>query len=110
RDFNYVDDVVEALLLAGAEEQLDGGVFNLGHPDHKSLLELVDILQKHADFDSACIPFPKEDEAIDMGDYYGDFTKFRAATGWTPRTDLATGIALTMRFFREHHEHYREER
>ena len=109
RDFNYVDDVVEALLLAGADEQLDGDVFNLGHPEHKSLLELVGILQKYADVDSACIPFPKEYEAIEMGDYYGDFTKFRAATGWTPGTDLETGIGATIRFFREHQQHYREE-
>jgi nucleoside-diphosphate-sugar epimerase len=110
RDFNYVDDVVEALLLAGADERLDGEVFNLGHPDHKSLLELVGILQKHADLDSACIPFPNDYAAIEMGDYYGDFSKFQAATGWTPRVDLETGIAATMRFFREYGQHYREER
>jgi nucleoside-diphosphate-sugar epimerase len=109
RDFNYVDDVVEALLLAGADGRLDGQVFNLGHPDHKSLLELVAILRKDADVDSACIPFPKDYAAIEMGDYYGDFSKFREATGWTPRFDLETGVAATMRFFREHRHHYWEE-
>lgn len=109
RDFNYIDDVVEALLLAGADGRLDGEVFNLGHPDHQSLLELVAILQKHADVDSACVPFPKDYASIDMGDYYGDFSKFREATGWTPRFDLETGVAATMRFFREHRQHYWEE-
>ena len=30
RDFNYVDDVVEALLLAALSEEADGQIFNLG--------------------------------------------------------------------------------
>jgi UDP-glucose 4-epimerase len=108
RDFNYVDDVVDALLLAGADGRLDGEVFNLGHPEHHSLLELVAILQKHSGVDSACVPFPKDYAAIDMGDYYGDFSRFREATGWTPRCDLKTGVAATLQFLREHQEHYWE--
>jgi len=32
RDFNYVDDVVDALLLSGATEGCYGRVFNLGRP------------------------------------------------------------------------------
>jgi nucleoside-diphosphate-sugar epimerase len=110
RDFNYVDDVVDALLLAGADGRLDGEVFNLGHPDHQSLLDVAGIFQKFADVDSACVPFPPDYAAIDLGDYYGDFSKFREATGWMPRCALETGVAATMQFFREHPQYYREER
>ena len=43
RDTNYVDDVLEALLLAGASESADGEVFNLGgHP--AKLLEVVEVI------------------------------------------------------------------
>ena len=47
------------------------------------------------------MPFPAEAAAIDIGDYYGDFGKFRAATGWRPRVDLRGGLARTMAYYRE---------
>jgi UDP-glucose 4-epimerase len=44
RDFNYVDDVLDALLLAGEKEAIHGQVFNLGHPEPRTLLEFVETL------------------------------------------------------------------
>jgi nucleoside-diphosphate-sugar epimerase len=101
RDFNYVDDVVDALLLAGERDAAQGEVFNLGHPEPASLLEFVSTLQKFADFDYEIAPFPASAEAIDIGDYFGDFSKFHEATGWTPRVDLEAGLEKTIGYFRE---------
>ena len=101
RDFNHVDDVLEALLLAGEREELAGGVFNLGHPEPKSLLEMVEILHRHLEFDSELVPFPPEIEAIDIGDYFGAFDLFREACGWNPRIGLEEGLAGTIEFFRK---------
>jgi len=101
RDFNYVDDVVEALLLAGASGSVSGQVFNLGHPEPTSLLEFVKILGELADFEFELVPFPPEAKAIDIGDYYGDFRKFHQATGWHPEVDLRSGLARTLEYYRE---------
>ncbi|MEX0701703.1 MAG: NAD-dependent epimerase/dehydratase family protein [Planctomycetales bacterium] len=106
RDFNYVDDVVAALLRAGATEDIAGRSFNLGHPRNYSLREFVEILGRFAEFDSRCVPFPEERKAIDVGDYYGRFDRFRAATGWEPQIDLAEGLERTMAYFRARREHY----
>jgi len=100
RDFNYVDDVVDALLLAGESDTVNGEVFNLGHPQPATLLEFAETLQRFTDFEYEIVPFPEEAEAIDIGDYYGDFSAFAAATGWSPKVDLATGIERTIDFFR----------
>ena len=100
RDFNYVDDVVDALLLAGEDDALSGGAFNLGHPRPCSLLQFVEILQRLASFDYELVPFPAEALAIDIGDYYGEFAKFSGATGWAPRIDLAEGLERTLAYFR----------
>lgn len=102
RDFNHVDDVVEALLLAGRTDGVNGGVFNLGHPNPASLLDFVGHLQRHAAFEFELVPFPDHAQAIDIGDYYGDFSAFREATGWMPRIELADGLASTLAFYREH--------
>ncbi len=100
RDFNHVDDVVEALLLAGADPKLGGGVFNLGHPRPRSLREFVDVLGELCTFPVRTVPFPPEAERIDIGDYYGDFSRFRAASGWEPRVDLEEGLRRTVEFYR----------
>jgi nucleoside-diphosphate-sugar epimerase len=101
RDFNYVDDVVDALLLAGEVEAIHGQVFNLGHPEPRSLLEFVEALREFADFEYERVPFPPEIEAIDIGDYYGDFSRFRDATGWTPRVSLRDGLERTLDYYRK---------
>lgn len=101
RDFNHVEDVVRALLLAGETDAVQGGVFNLGHPEPKSLLEFVEILRRFEEFEYELVPFPPEAKVIDIGDYYGDFSRFREATGWVPEIDLESGLEATLRFYRD---------
>ncbi len=100
RDFNYVDDVVEALLLAGRQPDARRAVFNLGHPRPYSLLEFVQTLRKLVPFEYETVPFPPDAAAIDIGDYYGDYRRFRAATGWEPRVGLEQGLGRTLDYFR----------
>lgn len=107
RDFNYVDDAVEALLLAGAREELSGAVFNLGHPEPASLLDVLEALHRHCDFQHELIPFPPAAAAIDIGDYFGDFRRFQRATGWEPRLRLAEGVERSVAFYRRTRWHER---
>ncbi len=99
RDFNYVDDVVEALCLAASRDELNGRVFNLGHGTPRSLLEFVEVLHGLTGVSYECVPFPEDAKAIDIGDYFGEFKRFHEATGWTPRIDLEEGLRRTI----EHH-------
>ena len=106
RDFNYVDDVVDAFTLATGRADLYGGAFNLGHSDRHSLLEFVQILSELAEFEHELAPFPDEHKAIDIGDFYADFSRFTELTGWRPTVDLREGLARTVEYFREHGHHY----
>lgn len=99
RDFNYVDDVVEALLLAAARDELNGQVFNLGHGTPYRLLEFVEVLHRLTGVSYDCVPFPEDVKAIDIGDYFGSYSRFSKATGWEPRIDLEEGLRRTL----EHH-------
>jgi UDP-glucose 4-epimerase len=100
RDFNYIDDVVDAFLLTSCKPELQGQVFNLGAYEHFSLLDFVQILQRYCDFEYESIPFPPEHKVIDIGDYYGDFSRFRAATGWEPKVSLEEGLRRTVEYFK----------
>ena len=102
RDFNYVDDVVEALLVAGAAPALNGDVFNLGHQTPRSLLEFVRVLGQVTPVEYELVPFPAEAGVIDIGDYYGDFQRFHEASGWSPRVDLEEGLTRTVEHYRAH--------
>ncbi len=100
RDFNYVDDVVEAFVLATGREDLHGGAFNLGHSERHSLLEFVATLARFTGVEYELVPFPDDHKAIDIGDYYADFSRFAAATGWSPRVSLAEGLERTVEYFK----------
>ena len=109
RDMNYVDDVVEALILAGASDMVNGNVYNLGGFEPVSLLQIVEALMEFCPQASfKLVPFPPEKKRIDIGDYYGDYTKIREALGWEPRVSLREGLSKTIEYYREHKAHYWE--
>jgi len=100
RDFNHVDDVVDALLRAGEQDALVGRAYNLGHPEPRSLNEFVTCLSKLTGCRHEFVPFPPDAKVIDIGDYYGDFSRFREASGWNPGIGLERGLADTVEWFR----------
>jgi UDP-glucose 4-epimerase len=107
RDFNFVTDVVKALLLAAGDPASEGQLFNLGAREYISLEELAALLvrlNKHGRYE--LVPFPADQKAIDIGDYYGDFSKIRKALGWSPEVPLENGLAMTLAYYRKHHAHY----
>jgi UDP-glucose 4-epimerase len=107
RDFDYVDDVVDAFLRAGAMDEADGKVFNLGGEAPVSLLDLVKMMIDIAGQGSYSVaPFPPERARIDIGDFYADTTRIRGALGWEPKVPLREGLARTIEYYRAHKEHY----
>jgi len=108
RDFNYVDDVVEALLLAGTKPDLSGEFFNLGDSAHYSLKQFAEMLQELCTFKIETVPFPEDRKRIDIGDYYASYEKFNRATGWAPKTDLEKGLKTTVEYFRKNLDKYLE--
>lgn len=107
RDFTYVDDLVEALLLAATEERARGKVYNLGGKEVISLKNLAEaLIAANGGGIFAVKPFPEERQKIDIGDYYSDYSKIRAELGWEPTVDLRTGLTSTLAFFRTNLSEY----
>ena len=106
RDFNYIDDVVHALLLAAGNEKCYGNIYNLGSPNYYSLIQFVDILKEITGVEFETIPFPDDKKIIDIGDYYGDYSLFAKDTGWSPKVDLIEGITRTTDFYNRYKEEY----
>ncbi len=107
RDFNYVDDCVDAFLLAGASDVTNGKVYNLGS---KEVINLKDMAKMMVNLGSPgsyeLVPFPAERKAIDIGDYYSDYSLINQDLGWQPRIGLEEGLARTLAFYRSNQRHY----
>lgn len=100
RDLNYVDDCVDALLLAAELDAVNGQVFNLGEPNPVSLRELADVLVAvNGGGEYIVREFPAERKKIDIGDYYSDYGQFAAAANWEPKVSLSEGLRRTLAYY-----------
>ncbi len=107
RDFTYVEDCVEALLLAAASDVTNGKVYNLGGLEILSLKQLADILLEVVPGGEYSIrEYPEDRKKIDIGDYYSDDSLFKAETGWAPRTSIKAGLEKTVKYFEERLPYY----
>lgn len=107
RDFNYVDDCVDALLLAGIKDISNGKVYNLGSKEVIGLKDLAGLmidLGFGGNFE--LIPFPTERKAIDIGDYYSDFSLITNELGWLPKVELKEGLQRSLEYYKKHYPYY----
>ena len=107
RDFNYIDDVIEALLMVAFHEAADGQIYNLGSDDPINLLNLARLMiEVNGGGQYDLRPFPDDRKRIDIGDFYGDYRRIRSKLGWRPLVGLRDGLTRTMDYFRANLEHY----
>jgi UDP-glucose 4-epimerase len=109
RDFTYVDDAVDAFLMAAASDESNGQIFNLGGDCVIGLKDLADLLiQVNGGGEYILHSYPADRKRIDIGDYYADFSRIRAALGWDPKVPLREGLARTIAYYQQYHDKYWE--
>jgi len=107
RDFTDVEDAVDAFLLAAANPSTNGQVYNLGGSEVVDLISVAKLMvEVNGSGKYEIRDFPADRRAIDIGDYYGDFSKIRTALGWTPKRSLRETVESTPRYFRDSMPHY----
>ena len=107
RDFNDVDDAVDAFLLAATHDEACGQAFNLGAAPPLSLLDTAKLLVAAAGGGEYVVKqFPPERQKIDIGDYYSDYSLIRTRLGWEPKTSLQDSLRRTVEFYRENLAEY----
>jgi UDP-glucose 4-epimerase len=107
RDFLYIDDTVEALLMCAVSEAAYGEILNVGVDEPTDFVTLAGTLIEVAGTGRwAFAPFSAERKAQEPGDFYSDITKIERLVGWRPRTSLRDGLAATVAFYRAHRGEY----
>ncbi|MBL8813838.1 MAG: NAD-dependent epimerase/dehydratase family protein [Planctomycetaceae bacterium] len=107
RDFTYVDDCVEAMLLAATHPNAIGKCFNLGGTEPVSLLKLAETLVSANGGGSFVLKeFPAERKRIDIGHYYSDDRQIREELGWMPSVSLQDALTRTLAYYRQNLSSY----
>ncbi len=98
RDFTYIDNVVEANVLAGRAPDAGGEVFNVGCGHHVSLLEIIGLLERILGR-----PLKRRHAPLRAGDVphtLADISKAKRLLGYTPAVGFEDGLRRTVDYFR----------
>lgn len=101
RDFTYVDDCVDAMLLAATRPQAVGRCYNLGGMTPVSLATLAErLVLVNGGGQFVRREFPADRKKIDIGDFYSDDRMIRDELGWIPVTDLDLALSRTLEYYK----------
>jgi UDP-glucose 4-epimerase len=98
RDFTYVDNVVEANLLAARAADAAGEVFNVGGGDRVSLLEIIGALERLLGRRLERRHTPRRPG--DVPHTQADVAKAKRLLGYEPRVGFDEGLRRTVEYFR----------
>lgn len=100
RDYIYISDVINALLIAGSNEGLNGQIFNIGYGAGVTLAEMFQLIVSQVQSRSKIsikidqIPWPESTALTDKRNFVANIEKFRTYTQWKPLVEIEKGIEL----------------
>jgi UDP-glucose 4-epimerase len=107
RDFTYVDDAVDAFLLAASKPEALGEIFNIGGTEPVNLKQLAELLvAANGSGEYVQRAFPGDRQKIDIGDFYADYRLIVEKLGWKPGTSLQAALTQTLAYYRTALAHY----
>jgi UDP-glucuronate decarboxylase len=97
RSFCYVDDLIDGIVRLMELEGAQPGPVNLGNPNEKTILELVDLVLALTGSASEVVfqPLPQDDPKRRRP----DIAKAKRLLGWAPTTSLEQGLRQTIAWF-----------
>lgn len=99
RDFVFVDDVVEAYLLAAVTDKAIGETINIAGGTPVKNEEVVRCIENHLGYQIEKQVGSHPAKKTDSNYWCADISKARNLLGWTPTHTLAQGIELTINWY-----------
>lgn len=101
RDFTYIDNVVQANLLALTREHLNGETINIACGKRTSLNQLLNILKDI--IGSGVLPIYQEPRKGDVRHSLADIQKGKQILNYEPQVEIEDGLRKTVEYFRKRH-------
>jgi nucleoside-diphosphate-sugar epimerase len=99
RDFTYIENVVQANLLAMSAEHLHGEAINIACAERTSLNQLVNVLKKI--LGSKVSPVYEEPRKGDVRHSLADIRKGKEILNYEPKVGIESGLRKTVEFFQK---------
>ncbi len=107
RDYIYVDDIVDAMILSAMSSKSAGEVINIGSGKSTKFRDMVQsIINCVNNGKMEFIPWPENYEKIETGDITVDISKLQELTTWKPNVTLEEGIHLTYEYYKKNISNY----
>lgn len=106
RDYLYIDDIVRAFCELTAHGKA-GEVYNIGTHERIRFVDMVDaVLRNVGSGSKEHVPWPKDYEKNETGNYIADTSKIMAVSRWQPTVMLEDGIRQMVEYYRQYQSHY----
>ena len=103
RDFVYVEDVVEAFILAAtAEKKGLGEIYNVGTGVQTTIQDVATVAKEEFGITDDPVWHTMQDRPWDTTTWVCDNSHIKAELGWTPKIDFRTGFRCMAKWFMEH--------
>ncbi|MFQ5443755.1 MAG: NAD-dependent epimerase/dehydratase family protein, partial [Nitrospinales bacterium] len=106
RDYIFIDDVVNAFLIAGSKmDVVKGRYYVLGSGKGHTIKQAAEMVKERVlnlienNVEIRYIPVPEGLSKIETRQFVADASNFKRDTGWEPSVSLQTGIDRTIKFF-----------
>ena len=100
REFNFVENLVDGLILAGTRNEAVGEVINLGCGQEVSIRDLVQRIHKMTNSSSRLGIGELPDRPGEIRRMSADNNRAREVLGWSPKVDHDDGLAITIEWYR----------
>lgn len=96
KDYLFIEDLVEALILASVSEKSKGKTYNIGYGKPIKFINFLKIISEKTGVKIIYKKWPKKELSIEPGDYYSDIRKIKKDLNWKPKTLYKKGVEKTL--------------
>ena len=107
RDYIYIEDLIHGMLTAMVNPVSDGQVYNLGSGKPIKFIDMAEtIVNIVGQGKVETVPWPKNYDNFETGDFYADISRIQHQTAWQPQVTLQEGIKRTYEYYKEFKQYY----
>jgi len=99
RDFTFVEDTAEAMILALETEAIEGEIINIGTRQTKKMREILQLIKKETNTEKDIVTDPSRQRPKDVALLITDNSKAKKVLGWKPATSFEEGIKKTIDWY-----------
>lgn len=106
RNISYVDDCIEALIVAALKDEANGQAFFAASDNQCSVAEISRMITSEMGGKVSFVDWPSERKEIEVGDAVINNSKIKSLLNWKPAHDLKSGLVMTREYYQNCLEKY----